>query len=239
MAKMTLDELVTQLRAAFGAELRAVALYGSAAAGEHVPKKSDYNVLVIVDSLAADRLQGASAAARAWTDAGNPAPLTLTVQEWRGSADIFPMEYADVLERHKVLHGELPTDIKVDPGHLRLELEHEAMGTLLQLRRGALAAGNDGRAQIALLEASASTVMVIFRALLRLNNESPPLDNGALVDRVATVAKMDSAPFQRVVRHKRGELTLRPGDAAPVLAAYLDGMQRLGTYLDQYRAVRR
>jgi hypothetical protein len=42
-----------------------------------------------------------------------------------------------------------------------------------------------------------------------------------------------------VVRHKRGELTLRPGDAGPVLAAYLDGVQRLATYLDQFRAGKR
>ena len=51
MAKMTLDELVAQLRAAFGAELRSVVLYGSAASGEHIPKQSDYNVLVLVDAL--------------------------------------------------------------------------------------------------------------------------------------------------------------------------------------------
>ena len=237
MAKMTLEDLVTQLRAAFRDELRAVVLYGSAAvsAGEQVPKKSDYNVLVLVDSLGADRLAGASAAARAWADAGNPPPLTLTVEEWRGSADIFPMEYADVLQRHRVLHGELPTDVRVDPVHLRLELEHEAMGTLLQLRRGALAAGNDGRAQLELLEASASTVMVIFRALLRLRGETPALDNAALVDQVAAVARLDSAPFQRVVQHRRGEITLRSKEAAPVLAAYLDGMQRLVRYLDRFK----
>src|SRR5436309_7695391 len=138
MAKMTLDEFVSQLRAPFGSELRAVVLYGSGAGGEHVPKKSDYNVLVLVDSFSESKLAGASAAARAWSDAGNPPPLTLTLEEWRGSADIFPMEYADVLERHKLLYGELPTDVRVNPGDLRLQLEHEAMGTLLQLRRGVL-----------------------------------------------------------------------------------------------------
>ena len=164
MAKMSLDELVSQLRAAFGPELHAVVLYGSAAAGEHLPKKSDYNVLVLVETLDASRLQAASAAIKAWSDAGNPPPLTLTTQEWRGSADIFAMEYADVLERHKVLFGNFSTDVRVDPSHLRLQLEHEAMGTLLQLRRGALAAGNDSRTQLSLLEESASTVMVLFRA---------------------------------------------------------------------------
>src|SRR3954469_23669105 len=110
MAKMTLDELVSQLRAAYGTELRSVVLYGSAAAGEHIPKRSDYNVLVVVDSLSLDKLRAVAAVARAWAEAGNPPPLTLTSREWRSSADIFPMEYADILERHKVLHGEAPFD---------------------------------------------------------------------------------------------------------------------------------
>ena len=38
MAQMTLDELVSQLRAAYGAALRSVVLYGSAAAGEHTKR---------------------------------------------------------------------------------------------------------------------------------------------------------------------------------------------------------
>lgn len=235
MAKMTLDELVAQLRAAFGTELRAVVLYGSAAAGEHLPKKSDYNVLVLVESLAADRLRAASAAVKAWSDAGNPAPLTLTADEWRSSGDIFPIEYADVLERHRVLFGDLPTDVRVDPEHLRLELEHEAMGTLLQLRRGALAAGDDTKAQLELLEGSSSTVMVVLRAVLRLRGERPPNDNIELIQSVARAAGMEASSFEQVIRHKRGEATIRSQDVSRVLAGYLSGMQHLVRYLDRYR----
>lgn len=234
MAKMTLDELVAQLRAAFGTELHAVVLYGSAAAGEHLPKKSDYNVLVIVDSLDANRLVAASATIKAWSDAGNPAPLTLTTREWEGSADIFSMEYADILERHKVLFGNFNTSVRVDPAHLRLQLEHEAMGTLLQLRRGALAAGNDAKSQLALLEESASTVMVIFRAALRLRGEVPPTDNVELITRVGAVSGMDAAPFARVVRRKRGEAAIKSPEVAGTLAGYLSGMQQLVGYLDQF-----
>ena len=238
MAKMTLENLVSQLRVAFGSELRAVVLYGSAAAGEHLPKKSDYNVLVLVDSLGADRLAAASAATKAWSDDGNSAPLTLTLDEWHGSSDIFPMEYADVLERHRVLYGDLVMDIKVDPAHLRLQVEHEAMGTLLQLRRGALAAGNDAKAQLSLLEHVSSTVMVVFRAVLRLRNEAPPLDNVELSQKVATAAGMDATPFVQVVWHKRGEPKIRTENVAGVLEAYLAGMQKLVRYLDQFRGRR-
>src|SRR2546423_12938766 len=77
MAKMTLDELVSQLQKAFGDGLVSVVLYGSAAAGEHIPKRSDYNVLVIVRELGLPELEREAAIARAWGEAGKPPPLTL------------------------------------------------------------------------------------------------------------------------------------------------------------------
>jgi hypothetical protein len=236
MAKMTLEELVSQLKAAYGADLRSIVLYGSAASGEHIAKRSDYNVLVIVDALDATKLAGASAASRAWSEAGNPAPLTLTTAEWRGSSDIFPMEYADILERHKLLHGESPfAGIRVDKRDLRLQLEQEAMGKLIKLRQGTLASGNDGARQVQLLAASASAIMIIFRAFLRLQGGVAPKDNVSLAQEVANVAAFDAEPFKRVVRHVRGEQTMSAGDAGGVLSGYLRGMEQLVGYLDRYQ----
>jgi hypothetical protein len=234
---MTLDELVSQLRAAYGTSLQAVVLYGSAAAGEHIPKKSDYNVLVIVDDLDASRLAAASAVSRAWAEAGNPAPLTLTTSEWRGSSDIFPMEYADVLERHRVLYGKPPFDgVAVDLKDLRLQLEQEAMGKLIRLRQGVLASGNDGKRQIELLGASLSAIMIIFRAFLRLHREVPSKDNMAVAEAVAQKAGFDAAPFAAVVRHVRGEAAIGDANTGKVLDGYLRGMEKLVSYLDQYHA---
>jgi hypothetical protein len=236
MAKMTLDELVAQLRAAYGAGLRSVVLYGSAAAGEHIAKRSDYNVLVIVDRLGTDTLQAAAAVSRAWNEAGNPAPLTLTEREWRGSADIFPMEYADILERHRVLHGDAPFDgIRVDRRDLRLQLEHEAMGKLLKLRQGVLASGGDASRQVELLAASASTIMVILRAFLRLHGQTPPTDNVELSEAAARIAGFNAAPFARVVRHVRGADKLAGPDIGTTLGGYLRGMEQLVAYLDSYQ----
>src|SRR3954464_502765 len=122
MATMTLDELVTQLRAAYGARLSSVVLYGSAAGGEHIPNRSDYNVLVLLDSLDdAQSFVAASAVARAWREAGNAPPMTMTVVEWRRPPDILPMESAALLERNRVRHGAPPFDgISVDRADLRL-----------------------------------------------------------------------------------------------------------------------
>src|SRR5205814_542241 len=105
-------------------------------------------------------------------ESGNLPPLILTEQEWKSSTDIFPMEYADILERHRVLHGDPPFDgITVSPRDLRLQVEHEAMGKLLRLRRGVLSAGGDRKRQLALMEQSLSSILVVFRGVLRLLGE--------------------------------------------------------------------
>lgn len=237
MAKMTLEELVAQLRAAFGAELRSVVLYGSAASGEHISKQSDYNVLVLVEALDVARLDAVAAVVRAWSDSGNPPPFTLTLDEWHRSADIFPMEYADIQERHRVLHGTSPFDgVQVKPTDLRRQLESEAMGKLLHLRQGVLAAGGDGRRQLELLEVSKSAIMVLFRAVVRLHRQTPAADTVELCRQVARMAELDPEPFVRVVRHVRGEEKLKSGDARSLLTQYVRGVQQLVAHIDRYAA---
>lgn len=237
MAKLTLDDLVAQLRGVFAGGLRAAVLYGSAAAGEHIPKRSDYNVLVIVEQLDVTHLRALSCTARAWREAGNPPPLIFTAEEWRESSDVFPMEYADMLERHQVLHGVSPFEgVQVSRADLRLQLEHQARGKLLALRQGTLAAGSDNRAELDLLASSLSTIMVIFRAVERLRGVTPSRDNVELARSVAAAAGVDTEAFVRVVRHVRGETKLATADAPVVLDAYLRGMEAVVRYLDGFDA---
>jgi hypothetical protein len=172
--------------------------------------------------------------ARAWQEAGNPPPLTFTVDEWTRSADIFPMEYADILERHRVLKGALPLDgIRVAPADLRLQTEHEAMGKLLRLRRGVMAAGTDGKRQAELLRASLSSLLVIFRAVLRLHATTPPRDAVQVVRSVATRCGFDATPFEQVAALVRGT-ALAEREIEAVLSGYVAGMESLVAYLDRF-----
>jgi hypothetical protein len=233
---MTLDDLLARLKEGFGAELRAVVLYGSAAAGEHIAQRSDYNVLVLVESLSLERLRAAGSGTQAWIKAGNPPPLTLTTAEWRTSSDIFPMEYADILERHRVLYGEAPLDgVRIARADLRLQVEQQAMGKLLQLRQGAIAAGDDAERQAALLAASLSAVMIVFRAVVRLHGAVPAGQYDALAREVGALAGFDPEPFVRVVQHVRLAQKLQGAQVAPVLGAYLSGMERLVSHVNHFR----
>lgn len=234
MAKMTLDQLVQQLRGAHGDALECVALYGSAARHpEGYAGATD--VLVVVRSLSDAGLRAAGAAARAWMEAGNPAPMTLTSAEWATSADIFAMEYADILAAHRVVDGALRTEgVVVRRSDLRLQLEREVMGKVLQLRRELQARGGNAEAERALLTAAYGTIFAIFRATLRLTNgvTAAHSDSGAVAAQVAALAGFDAAPFQALVSQRHGGQKIKDSEAHTVLRGCHDGLQRLAAYLD-------
>jgi hypothetical protein len=233
---MTLDQLVHQLQGGCGDVLQAAVLYGSAAAGEAVEGRSDLNVLAVVREADLGMLRRLAPTMRAWQEAGNPPVLVLTTAEWHRSADIFPMEYADILERHRVLAGALALEgIAVRPAELRLQLEQEAMGKLLRLRRGAMLAGTDPARQRALLVDSLAVLLVLFRAYLRLLGVRPAQDRVQVIHAAADRAGFDAAPFVRGQALVRGT-PLADADVDAVLAGYIRGLDTLVSVLDAHHA---
>jgi hypothetical protein len=234
-ADTALADLVKQLERVWERGLSAVLLYGSGAGGEHIAGRSDYNVLVLVDSAPLEKLRGAEAALRGWRAAGHSPPQVMTVEEWRTGADAFPMEYADILARHRVLTGEPPfAGIAVRATDLRLQLEHQARSTLQRLRRRLL--GTSAEAHRDVLADSVREVMIVFRASERLHGATPPTENDALANAVAGRVGFDPGPFLRAVQHVRSAPKLSAREATDVLSGYLVGLERLVTYLDAYEA---
>jgi len=234
MAKMTLDELVQQLKTAHGDALEAVVLHGSAARHQGASTGA-MDVLVIVRALTDASLQAVGAATRAWLEAGHPAPLTLTSAEWKASADIFAIEYADILSAHRVLHGTLDTSgITVNRRDLRLELEREVVGKMLQLRRELMARHGQRAAERELLEAAHGTIFALLRGTLRLVDgvTAPHADGDAVARDVATRAGFDPAPFLALRAHRHGVKKIKDDEARAMLRGCHDGLQKLAAFLD-------
>jgi hypothetical protein len=233
MARMTLEELIRQLQLVYGEGLACVAVYGSAARGEYLAQRSDTNVLVLVERVDMERLRREAPVARAWREQGNPPPLTLTYDEWLGSADIFPMEYADIFAYHRVVHGALPRrGIEVRREDLRLQLEHETRSKVLRLRHGVLSSGGDARAMLELLEDSVSVMLVLLRAALRLAGEEPPPSSLEVLQRVQAVTGIDVSAVRTVLLHARGERRLEPAGAVNATGAYLDATASLAQWVN-------
>src|SRR6266550_4135499 len=131
-----LNHLVGDLRATHGDNLSSVVLYGSAAAGDHIELRSDYNLLIALRRIAPEDLRLAQAPMREWQRLGHPLPVYFTVEELSDAADVFPIEFYQMENARIVLSGEDPfAFLKLSAANLRHQAEYELRSKLIQLRR--------------------------------------------------------------------------------------------------------
>ena len=110
-----LAQLVERLQKAYGERLVSVVLYGSAAAGDHQAKFSDYNILCVLSEITPRELGAGEDIFRWWREQCSPAPLLLTEHEVATSTDCFAIEFLDIQRQHRLLFGkDVITSLKVD-----------------------------------------------------------------------------------------------------------------------------
>lgn len=231
------EELVEKLKAALPDRLKSVVLYGSAAAGDHAGKRSDYNILVVLDRLGLAELKALAKPSVAWTKAGNPAPLLFTMDRLKKSADVFPIEMLDIRQTHKILLGEdLISGMDLTQSNLRLELEHELKGKLIQLREGYLTTGGKPKAVVELMVQSLSTFLVLFRAALRLHTDEVPAQKMDVLTELGKYMEFDSSVFDGIREIKTGAVKAGSVDADKMFERYLQTIEMVVDKVDDYIA---
>lgn len=232
---MNPEKLVEELKQACPAGLKSVVLYGSAAAGDHAGKRSDYNVLVVTENLGLDTLDALSKTATRWAQAGNPAPLLFTEERLAQATDVFPVELLDIRECHKVLHGDDPVvDLAIDTRNLRLQIEHELRGKLIQLRQHYLLTGGKPKAVADLMAGSLSTFLVLFRASLRLFEETVPQKKLDALEKLATHLEFDVSLFKTVQQLKDGTIKAKDVAVVELFGNYLKTIECVIDAVDAY-----
>ncbi len=232
---MSLEDLVQDLKEAVPDRLESVVLYGSAAAGDHVGPQSDFNVLVVLDRLGLEEMNALAPLASGWAAAGNPPPLLFTLERLRSSTDVFPIEFLDIRDSHRILHGrDVVSSLEVGSENLRLQVEHELEVRLLQLRERYLL--TEGRAEqvLELMIESLSSFLVLFRGALRLFQDRVPALKLEALRRLREHVEFDEAVFFTVERLKEG-LEDRSGvDAGTLFEKYLGTIEQVTDAVDAF-----
>jgi hypothetical protein len=230
---MTPEDLTKELQNICKDNLKSVILFGSAAMGDHVGKNSDYNVLVVVDELDLQTLSSLSDISAKWAKCGNPAPMLFTWDRLRQSADVFPIELADIKENNRILFGENPlADIEIDINDLRNELEHELKGKLISLRNGFLLSKGNKKEIRQLMIESVSAFLILFRASLRLHDEKLPPKKIDAVSVLKKYVEFDVQAFNEVWSIKEGNKT--KVDAMDLFKRYLQSIETLIDSIDSW-----
>src|ERR671939_352829 len=126
VAQDAFNHLIGDLRSTHGDNLASVVLYGSAAAGDHIELRSDYNLLIALHRISPEDLRLAQAPMREWQRLGHPLPVYFTVEELNDAADVFPIEFHQMEKARVVLFGRDPFEfVELSDANLRHQTEYE------------------------------------------------------------------------------------------------------------------
>ena len=171
-------------------------LYGSAAAGDHIELRSDYNLLIALNRITPEDLRQAQAPMREWQRLGHPLPVYFTVEELSDAADVFPIEFHQMANARIVLYGHDPFEFaKLSDANLRHQTEYELRSKLIQLRRLYIPASVSVEKLCDLMSDSLSSLRHCFRAVLMLHGQEAPVSKPDCVRATANLLRLDPTPL--------------------------------------------
>jgi predicted nucleotidyltransferase len=230
-----LNHLVEDLRSTHGDNLASVVLYGSAAAGDHIELRSDYNLLIVLNRITPEDLRQAQAPMREWQRLGHPLPVYFTVEELNDAADVFPIEFRQMEQARVVLYGRDPFEfIELTDENLRHQAEYELRSKLIQLRRLYVPASASVEKLSSLMSESLSSFAALFRAVLMLRGQDAPVAKPDCVRATVRELSLDGASFERIfeLRSNSAQL-LTDTEANDLFGSYLAQIERVIEVVDR------
>jgi predicted nucleotidyltransferase len=238
VAQEAFNHLIGDLRATHGENLVSVVLYGSAAAGDHVAQRSDYNILIALRSISPEDLRLAQAAMREWRRLGHPLPVYFTFDELREAADVFPIEFHQMERARVVLYGPDPFEgFTFSDVNLRHQTEYELRSKLLQLRRLYIPASTSTQRLQELMSDSLRSFATLFAPVLILKGvREPPVLKRDIVRAAVSALALDAEPFERIFDLTGADSdahTLSEREANDLFAAYMAQIERVIVAVDR------
>ena len=197
---------LTQLKETFGSNLVSVILYGSYVSGDFVPGVSDVNMLVILDHPDSGSIGTLGNRASRMMRKHNITPLILTKSEFVNSADVFPMEYADIRERNRVVYGSDETEsLALKKRNLRHQLEERLRGSVASLRQVLIASRGRKSVLAANLKILYGSLKAQCRGLLNLKGAKDiPTEGTAIIDEVSRTFNLDAEALKKLLELRMG-----------------------------------
>ncbi|MGD9852141.1 MAG: hypothetical protein AB7T38_12810 [Nitrospirales bacterium] len=225
------------LEKTFQRNVEAVILYGSAARGDFIEGRSNWNLLVLVRSLSVNVIQEAGKLHVKGEKHRIVPPLLMTLDELQQSCSVYPLELLLIKESHVLLEGRDPfPDLKISMDHLGWHCEREIRSHAIQVRQRLIEGEARPEAVQSIMILSITALLPFLRGILRVLNHSSQGTDLEILERLPHVLRYQSPGLIDALKLKRG---LRgPGalEWLKVYEQYLDALTELIACVRKVRA---
>jgi predicted nucleotidyltransferase len=229
-----INEFVERMRAAAGTNLVAAILYGSAAAGDHIPDYSDVNLLCVLGETSFAAIEALAPAMEWWGKQKHRLPLLLSADEMRRSADVFSIEFLDMRRHYRLLWGEdILKTLEIPTRWHRAQVEYELREKTILLRQRLLMTSGNDEAKWDLLLRSLPAFGTLFRhALIALGDAGA----GSKRDAAAALAAklgIDTSVFGELLDIRERKRERKSAKVDEVFARYLMLVEQVTAAVDR------
>jgi hypothetical protein len=217
-----LQAYVKDVKGRLGDQLEGMLLYGSAIRGEFLPGRSNLNILLLVSSYDSALLKQYGSLHRQWSKEQIVVPLFLTEEELRTSAAVFPLEFLEIQEQHRVLGGRDPfIGFHVKTDQLKEAVVQGLTSHLLRLRQRYVEGGGSDDATMILLPLSITSTLPLLRGVQRLLGRPVLSQSDAVIKDVAEQLTLDLQGLLDALLLKRGQISPGPHEVPRLFDRYL------------------
>jgi hypothetical protein len=229
-----INDFVSRLRSAAGANLESVVLFGSAVAGDFHPEFSNVNLFCVIRDSSFGALQALAPAVKWWDAQKQPAPLFMTRCEIERSTDVFTIELIDMQQHHRVVFGaDVLRDLSIPSNLHRIQVEYELREKLSLLRQHLLlASGNDSRLWDLLLR-SVSSFATLFRHALMVLGRDVPLGKREAVQALSKQIGFDASGILHVLDVRERKADRKQFSVTDVFSHYLAALEQVAGAVDR------
>src|SRR6202140_4612829 len=234
VSEKLINEFVERMRAAAGTNLLAAILYGSAASGDYIADYSDVNLLCVLRETSFAAIEALAPAIEWWGKQKHRAPLLMSVEEMRRSADVFSVEFLDMRRNYRVLWGEDVLKTLEIPMRLhRAQVEYELREKTILLRQRLLVTSGNDEAKWELLLRSLPAFGTLFRhALIALGDAGA----GSKREAAATLAAqlgIDASVFGELLDIRERKKDRKAAKVDEMFARYLKLVEQVTAAVDK------
>jgi hypothetical protein len=213
---------------AYGQQLEGLLLYGSAVRGEFLPGRSNLNLLLFLCSYDVTLLKQYSPLHKRWAKEQIVVPLFLTKEDLRSAACVFPLEYVEIHECHRVLWGQDPfVGFKIDARHLAGEVLQNLRGNLVRVRQRFVEGGSTEEATTILLPLSITALLPGLRGVQRLAGRPVVSHGEPLLKDMEAYCGMEFSGLRDAWFLKRGLISPGQKEVPRLMDRYLENLARL------------
>jgi hypothetical protein len=208
-------------------------VYGSAAGVNYNPDVSNINMAVIVKNLDFSVLKQSLALVKSGRKDKIAVPLFLTKEYIQGALDVFPIEFSEIKDQHKVIFGEdIFKDLDIPLKDLRLLCEQQVKGKLLHLRQAYLDVGSNPPVLKNLLSAALKDLIPVFRQIIILKGQKPDEHKEGMIGQLAEIFSLDPQPFLAVYHDKNKKSLISSNQVEAHLQNFLNQLEKLSRHMD-------